>query len=224
MSRKSKRKKKNHKQKQRPRLPLPQPKPIAAGSSKHGLFLTILGLVLTAVGLIALVELFPRLSATASSPTDLNDPLTSSKFTVSNDGYLRVTDVTSACFLWRVQMTSGGSSKPNVQFVNGLAEVVKPAEAKLSPTEALTVPCTGQQLVGASAPYVQPALTDADLAIVVYYRAWPFTFYRDRRLFRFVARLGKRGEVIWEKQPSGILEADFDNTWMERNGQIVRAH
>lgn len=224
MSRKPKRKNKKHKQKRVPIMPLPISRPIAAKPSKNGLFLTILGLVLTTIGLVALIELFPRLSATASSPTDSNDPLTSSKFAISNDGYLRVTDVASACFLWRVQMTSGGSSKPNVQFTDGLAEVVKPPENKLSPTEALTVPCTGQQVVGASAPYVQPALTHADLAIVVYYRDWPFTFYRDRRFFRFVANIGKHGEVTWEKQPSSILEPDFDNQWTEKDGQFVRIH
>lgn len=180
--------------------------------------------LITILGLLSLIQLFPRLSAAAKSPTDPDDPLTSSKFTVTNDGYLKVTDVMSACFLWRVQMSSGGSSKPNIQISDGLAEVVKPPEATLIPAEALTVPCTGQQFVGASAPYVQPVIAQADLAIVIYYRAWPFTFYRDRRLFRFVANIGKHGEVTWEKQPSSILEADFDNHWTVEDGKFVRVH
>lgn len=222
MSRKSKRKKKKRKQKEVPTTPPPVLQPIPAKSSRHGLFLTILGLVLTAIGLVALIELFPRLSATASSPTDLNDPLTSSKFAISNDGYLRVTEVTSACFLWRVEMASAGRSSPNIHFTDGLAEVAKPPESRLNPTEAFTVPCTGSQILGSSAPYAQPILARADLAIVVYYRPWPFTFYRDRRMFRFVSHAGKQGEITWEKQPSGALEPDFDKSWTEKNGEFVR--
>jgi len=85
-------------------MPPPQSQPTAAKPSRHGLFLTTAGLVLTAVGLIALIELFPRLSASANSPTNPDDPLSSSKFSVANDGYVRVTDVMSACFLWKVRM------------------------------------------------------------------------------------------------------------------------
>ena len=170
-----------------------------------GTVLTAIGLV---VGIIALIQFFPRLSATASSPADRNDPLTSSRFTVSNDGYFRVTDVMSACFLWKVEMAQGG--RTNVHIDRGLAEVVKPPESKLSPTEGLTVPCTGNRIVGSSPPYAQPVLARADLAIVVYYRTWPFTFYRDHRLFRFVARNGMNSEIVWDKQPtSEVMERDF---------------
>jgi hypothetical protein len=209
MSWRSKRKKKKRKQKavlKVPHQPSQQPIPIVAKSQAK--FWTILGVLIGAVSLIALIELAPRLSATANSPTDSDDQLSSSKFTVSNDGYLKVTEVMSACFLWKVDL--GPSGKPNAYFTSSMARIAQPPESKLAPLEGFTVPCTGNKLVGVSAPYVQPVLNRADLAIVVYYRAWPFTFYRDHRLFRFVAKMGKRNEVVWEKQPAAILEPDFD--------------
>jgi hypothetical protein len=189
--------------------------PIAASPRRHSLFLTILGLLLAAAGLITLIELFPRLSATAKSPTDLDDPLTSSKFTVSNDGYMRVTDVMSACFLWKADL--GPRGKPNAHITSSLARVVQPPESLLKPTEGFTVPCTGSKLIGSPPPYLQPVISRVDMAIVVYYRAWPFTFYRDHRLFRFVASLGKDGEVSWEKQPSVDLEPDY-NEFIREHG------
>ena len=211
MSRRSKRKKKKRKQKavlKAPHQPSQPPSPIAAKSRTQ--FWTMLGLLLTAIGLVALIELFPRLSSTAASPTDPEDILGSSKFTVVNDGYLRVTDVMSVCFLWKVQIERPGAS---AHFDSSLARIVEPPKTKLSPTEGYTIPCTteGRPIVGTSPPYAPLRVTQADLVIVSYYRAWPFTFYRDHRLFRFVAHVGKQGEITWEKQPAAILEPDYDN-------------
>ena len=171
-------------------------------------FLKIVGSLLALTGLLSLIPLFPRLSATATPTTNLDDVLGSSKFTVTNDGTLRVTDVMSACFLWKVKMERPGAT---ANFDSSLSRIVSPPETKLSPTEGFTIPCTaeGRPIVGSSAPFAQPRVTHADLAIVAYYRAWPFTFYRDHRLFRFVAHFGQ-GEVTWEKQPAAALEPDFD--------------
>jgi len=207
MPRKSKRRKKQHKQKEAPATPLPAPHPIFAKPSRRGLFLTVLGLVLTAVGLVILIQLFPRLSATASLPTDRNDPLGSSRFTILNDGYLQVTDVKSACFLWKLTFVEGPRT---AEFTNKLAAITVPPEGALNSTEGYTVPCIPYRLIGLPASFRQPVLGRADLAIVVYYRAWPFTFYRDRRLFRFLSRIQNDGTVIWEKQPAAVLEPDYD--------------
>jgi hypothetical protein len=122
----------------------------------------------------------------------------------------------SACFLWKVDL--GPVGKPNAHITGSLARIVQPPESKLEATEGFTVPCTGNKLVGAPPPYVQPVLNRADLAIVVYYRAWPFTFYRGHRLFRFVAKIAKHNEVVWEKQPAAILEPDFDEFIKARGG------
>jgi hypothetical protein len=157
-----------------------------------------------------LIELFPRLSASANAPTDQGNQLGSSKFTVTNDGYLQVSDVMSACFLWRVG--EGG-----FHFTNSLARVVVPPESKLKPTEGYTVPCTGEHMFGTSPPFALK-IKNADLAIVAYYRPWPFTFLRNHRLFRFVANVSRDGEVTWEKQPAAALEKDFDNYIQQHEG------
>jgi hypothetical protein len=180
---------------------------ILAKPSRRGPFLAVLGLVLTAIGLVTLIQLFPRLSAIASSPTDKNDQLGSSKFTVSNDGYLEVTDVMSACFLWKLTFVEGPRTG---DFSNKLSAIVVPPESALNPTEGYTVPCIPRRLIDLPAPFHQPVLARADLAIVVYYRAWPFKFYRDHRLFRFLSRIQNDGTVIWEKQPAAVLEPDYD--------------
>jgi len=201
MSRKSKRNRKN--------TPLLKP-PIAAQSQPPNSHAkrptrawTLLGLLLTALGLITLIELFPRLSSSASPPLDLSNQLASSRFTVTNDGYLKVTDVMSSCFLWK--LVEGGLTADS-----SVARVVAPPESTLRPTEGYTVPCTNEQMFGTSAPFWL-SLKSADVAIVVYYRAWPFTFYRTHRLFRFVARIGRNGDVVWDKQPTTeALERDYE--------------
>lgn len=207
MPRKLKRKKKKHKQKAAPTIPPPPYQPILAKPSRRGPFLAVAGFVLTALGLATLIQLFPRLSATASSPTDGNDQLGSSRFTVSNDGYLQVTDVMSACFLWKLTFVEGPRT---ADFSDNLSAVAVPPGSALNATEGYTVPCIPHRLIGLPAPFHQPVLARADLAIVVYYRAWPFTFHRDHRLFRFLSRIQNDGTVIWEKQPAAVLEPDYD--------------
>jgi hypothetical protein len=212
MSKKSKHKKKKYKQKEVPISPPQQSQPNNPNAhSKHTLFLTIVGLVLAAIGLLALIELFPRLSASATSATNLDNVLGSSKFTITNEGYLKVVDVMSACFLWKAKIGP-------VVLRRNLAIIVSPPEAKLVPTEGFTVPCIseGMKIVATSPPNKPIYVTQADLALVVYYRAWPFTFYRDHRLFRFVAHFGNQ-EVTWEKQPAVDLEPDFNN-WIAEHG------
>lgn len=170
----------------------------------------LLGWSIGVVSLAGLVTFLPRLSASASSPLDPTNQLASSRFTVTNDGSLPVTDVISACFLWKV--IEGGA-----HFTSSMARVVVPPENRLKAAEGYTVPCTNEQMIGTNPPFFL-ALKSADLAIVVYYRTWPFTFYRTHKLFRFVARIGSNGEVVWDKQPADALEADYDEFIARRGG------
>jgi hypothetical protein len=196
MSKKPRAKSKRQRQKQEPRAQPPMFPTTRSDSNKHTLLLTVLGLVLTMLGLIALVELFPRPSVSASSPTDRNLWLTS-RFTVTNDGYLQLNDVQAVCFIWKA------TTRRNRLFNNASKVIYSPNE--IFPTgQSFTVPCEDDNVHIITGPY-----TSADLAIVVSYRPWPFTFTHRRKFFRFVARLGD-GNVIWDKQPSLPLEHDFD--------------
>ena len=75
-------------------------------------------------------------------------------------------------------------------------------------------------MIGTNPPFILD-LKSADLAIAVYYRVWPFTFYRTHRLFRFVARIGRNGEVVWDKQPTTEeLDKDFERFIESRGGSF----
>lgn len=207
MSRKSKRRKHKKQQKGKPTQPqqtAPPPLPPASATfptggggggnwdswklpKKVGKVLAVL------LSLLAVIVVLPRLSASATPPLDLGNQLASSRFTVTNDGNLQITEVMSACFLWSVKEGSFNAT-------SSLARVVVPPENRLRPAESLTVPCTTENMIGTAPPF-RLALKKADLAIVVYYRVWPLTFYRDHKLFRFVARVGQDGAVVWDKQP-----------------------
>ena len=184
--------------------PLPTPQqPIQGVSRRQVRFVEGLGILLTLISLIALIELYPRPTATASLPTDPNDQLSSSGFTITNDGYFQLADVRAACFLWKVQFDR------NADVTNSFSRIVSPSEGTLQTNEGLTVPCTTRNFIGVA--HGPPRFTKADLAIVVYYRPYPFTFLRSHKLFRFVARVGNNGNVVaWDKQPSAILEPDFE--------------
>ena len=153
----------------------------------------MLGIVLGAIGLITLIELFPRLSASAASPSDPNNVL-NSRFTVSNEGYLELDRVKTGCYISRSS--------------NGLAEINKGliadnSSVDLHPIESVTVPCTG--------PNIYLAASKADLMLVVYYHPWPFVFIRSHRFFRFVSRNVSPGVTVWEKQPSQPVEQEFND-------------
>lgn len=113
--------------------------------------------------------------------------------------------MTAACFMWKVKYVGAGTA----DFGSSLSRIVTPPANVLQTEEPLTVPCTRGNLIGsADGPLV---LKQADIAIVTYFRPWPFTFLRCHRLFRFVARFGDDGKfVAWDAEPSIELEPDFD--------------
>jgi hypothetical protein len=140
------------------------------------------------------VTLFPRLSALPQKPFDPNDRIAS--FVIRNDGYFKVTNVETACSIWklgagRVTFTdSYNANNRNMQNVSALA-----------PTEAMTTTCGMVAL---------QAIDHIDLGVIIYYRPWPFTFVRKRRVFRYVVLPGRGGELNWFEQPSAELEVALD--------------
>jgi len=126
-------------------------------------------------------------------------------FTISNDGYLDITHVQAGCYIKSAVVNKG------IHIEETLGNDNLPTESTLIPAERYTVPC-------AIAINIATAKIDqADLAIVVYFRPWPLTFLRRHRLFRFVARAGENGQLIWEPQPSAELEPSFDKFITERH-------
>jgi hypothetical protein len=175
----------------------------------------IVGSILSLIGLTGLVIFLPRLSATQAAPDPASashDELSSSQFVVNNDGQFRLTDVVSACYVGQVDETTANEPGPAVHLADWVSIIVRPANSRLLAGESFTVPCTSTRFFG-----MPVAVKNADLGIVVYYRPWPLTLLRLHRLFRFVARRGDQGQLIWDKQPSEPLETDFDK-WLDQNG------
>ena len=53
------------------------------------------------------------------------------------------------------------------------------------------------------------AIKGIDIAVVAYYRPWPFTFLRCRKFFRFEGR-NDGAKLNWYKQPPGDIDQSFD--------------
>jgi hypothetical protein len=155
------------------------------------------GLAIGALGLIlATIGLRPKPAASYSPPTD-PARLLSSQFMISNDGYLQLSDVHAICYIEK-------ADPPGVTVYGIVIRAVSPGNATLAPSDAFTVPCDPKPV-----QMIQNPVQHADLAIVVTYRPWPFTFIRQRRFFRFVSR--RDGDTIsWDRQPVSVLEDHFN--------------
>src|SRR5882724_2084085 len=151
-----------------PENPSSGPKP-SPNNGRTGQFWKRIGSVLAiAVGLLTVIQFRPRPTPGATPPTGL-DELASSRFTITNEGYIKFTDVKAVCFLWDVRFRMNPSS-----LTNSLENIISPPESILETGETLTVPCTLANPIHHTSG-VPFQLRKADLAIVVYYRPWPFT-------------------------------------------------
>jgi hypothetical protein len=196
-----------HRKKKVALLPKPQPltlpKAVTGGSKRMTLFLTIIGLLLTALGSITVIELFPRLSA--STAPSLDGPNYMESFVISNDGYLSVQHVEVDCFIWNATVATNSLS-----FIGGRGMI--PPAGSISPNDAYTVSCN--RFLDAPSSSIE----SIDLGIIVHYRPWPFTFIRRRRIFRFVGKQQRQGGLNWFRQPSEPIEEAFDQ-WLPKNMQ-----
>src|SRR6267143_1614829 len=186
MSRKPKRKHKRHKGAKMPTAPQPEsPPPNQTVSRLQIRFVEILGLFLTALGLVSLIALSPRLSGASQSPFIAGDQIPA--FEVKNDGYIQLTDVNVACYARKIKMT--------VAEIEDTFTVANPPLQVLPKNDSLTLNCTGGSFMMAPAS----AIKSIDIAVVAYYRPWPFTFLRCRKFFRFEGR-NDGTKVNWYKQ------------------------
>ena len=160
--------------------------------------LTILGVVLAAVGLIALR---PQLKVEPSVATDRSQPF-SVPFKISNDGLLSVQNVKISFYVHRLEVgpiTVNRSISENNEWETG----------ELGRGESKTV-----IFHFARAPMLPKK---ADVAIVVDHTAWGVPFKTLRSVFRFVGVYGDTWQ--WLPQPSSEIRGDVDNLikyWQDR--------
>lgn len=161
------------------------------------LFLTILGLVIGAISLITVIELFPRLSASPTAPFDLGSQFAS--FQISNDGYLPVSDLKFGCFIWKAKIM--GTAFERVTTNSSLY----PTLPKLNVGDSYTIDC--RHLIYGPPQTIQ----SLDMAIFLHYRPWPwpFSLIRRTRVFRFTASPGANS-MNWYKQPPQPLWDDLN--------------
>jgi hypothetical protein len=195
MGKKSKRRRRRRKPPKPPTMPPTKASTTTESVKKELNFLEIVGLSLTVLGLLGLIGLRPRPSVSSSPPTD-SDGWLRSRFTVTNDGYLQLNDVHAICFIWKARTTSSPEIDDDAVRAVDFPHLVLP------PGQSLTVPCERTRSFGYS-------FKGVDLAVVLSYRPWPFTFLHQRRFFRFVARLNNE-TVVWDREPSADLEHEFD--------------
>ncbi len=198
-----KRRRKYRKQRQQG-LPKQRPEQFRDGDevqNKMSLILTILGLLIGAIGLVAL---YPRLSASPQAPFFEGDQVPS--FAITNDGYFRLTDIRAVCYMKKLEGLG-------LTINNALTEIGSPAQNLLRPTETYTIPCATKRFIRAPAA----AISNIDLAIVVSYRPWPLPFSRIRKFFRFVAQ-NDGTRLNWYKQAPENIDKDFDEAL--RQGHI----
>jgi hypothetical protein len=184
-----------HKRTKASEQPITRQEELQPNRQRGGTKIKLLGKVamwmLTSLSLLSILSLIPRLSVTPSSSPNYSNRV---RFTISNDGPLRTSDVRAGCFLWRVQF---GNGDVDADYLSPW--YLEPEELR-SP-DGWTIDCS---LPGSN-------LVSIDLAIVVYYRPWPFTFLRFHKLFRFVGRpTSDLKGTIYDRQPSAPLENDFN--------------
>jgi len=153
-----------------------------------------------------LIELNPRLSASSQTPFRRIDQLPA--LTVSNEGYLKFTDVNVGCSIVDLQPA----------MIRDGFNITQPPEKVRQPGEPLTVPCTQHVAFGfgfGPNGSLEP-ITYADIAFVVSFRPWPFSFIRRTKFLRFEGKWDGK-ETKWYRQPARNIEEEF-------NGFLLRTH
>jgi hypothetical protein len=126
-------------------------------------------------------------------------------FEITNDGYLKVTDVEATCF-FKVLETSSGNKTVNgflgPPFTSpGYPQYLLPQKV-LNPNQTVTLPCSISLKDGSQ-------ITQMDIGIVVHFRFWPFAFWRTRKIQRFAVGRGDNG-LVWHELPPNELEAAYE--------------
>jgi hypothetical protein len=152
-----------------------------------GLALTIVGVLLTTIGLVAL---WPSISVEACPPINPAQPF-SVPFKITNAGYPPIEDLKVHCYLHRIQV--GG-----VTVTSSLQRNANWSTPRLGRGESITI--ISQFIV---AP-VLPA--EADIAIVSDFKSKWLPFTKLRRYARFVGHFATPNWQ-WLRQPSHDVKA-----------------
>jgi hypothetical protein len=145
-----------------------------------------LGLALSVISAVAIVELFPHLTINREPAIEAQNRIPS--FAVRNDGYLAVRRMELSSYLFELETSQGFRATDVAAFRNNLQ---KPID--LEPGQTATIGA-GQRAAG--------VLTKVDIGIIVSFRPWPFLFWHSRKYYRYVAH-PQGDKLVWYEQPFG---------------------
>jgi hypothetical protein len=151
--------------------------------------LTVLG------GMVSLLTLYPRVTATVSF--EMENPISSS-FLVSNDGYLPVYSVSTACLLGIVATEPAHPSEPEIEAARAFQTILKNTSlptVTLDPGAREAIPVSNCLNVGSPA-----ILSFVDIGLRVTYR--PLLWPSDRNFTQelYAQRLAN-GQFFWYSVP-----------------------
>lgn len=157
-----------------------------------GTVVTIAGLILTAVGLIALR---PQITVSPGEPLARSQPLMAS-FRITNSGLLTIHGVKVIIYIHHLEVP------PTLTMEKATSRSQGWEAGILERGETETILWNFAHL-----GVVNPSMK-ADIAVVVDYTLPLVPFYRSRRYFRFVGQY--RDNWQWFAQPSSGIQADAD--------------
>jgi hypothetical protein len=171
--------------------------------------LTVLGLLLTAGGLIlGLLMLVSRPTVSLDPPTDANDIL-STQIVISNEGVLPLEDVDVGVFIRSI------NSRLGPVLADILGSRYQPPSKEILPGQKKTVRITPFRLT--SAPIVS-----ADIGLVVCYKPIiipKWAWWGDPKVFRFDAVQQADGTARLRQQPAdNSILADYSAKLAEHGG------
>jgi len=136
------------------------------------------------VGLVGVVELYPRVSVSSNESLDPSTPF-SSPFIVSNEGLLSIYDVEFQCDIKNVEATN------NIKL--GGFSTMRPVKVIpiINPAGKETTQCARNSFAPASGKF-----ENADISIVVNFRLFWIPLSLTRK-FRFVTEKDKSGQLHW---------------------------
>jgi hypothetical protein len=157
---------------------------------------TVLGLALSVLGLVGLIELRPQMDVVPQEPLEHSQALTT-PFRIQDAGYLSLDIKRVFCYVHEIKFSSPSIKEGKIG--NTTARMRQAENVVLETGESETIFC---HLLN------EPIMPDkADMAVVVDYKVWivPWTL---RKYKRFIGANGDHWE--WLSEPLDDIEPEID--------------
>jgi len=168
---------------------------------RKGLFRAVLAVILAIATLLGYAILIPRVTVSASDPIDPRNPF-SSKFTITNESYYPLTDVSVGFGLGELHAASGGTlhgGEPlseNAPFFTD----TRWQHHRLAISEQFSISPYFSFRSNGSSDSSQVPGNSGDIAVIVKYKMW-FLPWIQVKAFRFQMLQATNGTYLWYSIP-----------------------